>query len=585
MRTRNPWKITFIVVAILVVLALLAGLISYYGFGKGDVERRDIGNGVIVEGDNLPDGLKASLADPDATLPDALKQLTLDDGTVWGRRISQVFDVTPSGPLSSPIKAEIPVDALPAAESNHPLVAFSSPPDGSLEFEEIPVISQGVRPDGQAFVTVELSHLSIKTIFEGFTEAIGANLVKLYEFAGAEVVQEAEQPSCRNEVSSSEYLVRIDGSADALFSCLDRNPDSGKLELHVVNNRRYALSLKPQGMQPAGSGEFKLDLTELYKRWATDPIIRPREEAVFVLDDLKDGQQASLSSDVNSLSFAATSIENIAGVVMSSAGDKRNTPESDAVIKKNILQRMTDLRDCGNEGKEDIPGNLAKLMASCLTDEAIDSIAQSMPKFVKTGAKAAMKVLRYVVAVMDVSSLTRAWSNYMADSRNGRAKQTLVVMKPDRVGQFFGKWTLRRGQGLSTIDINADRTATFTYDCLPGDGVDRGCGMFAQTTRVMIAVADVSPDTQSDGLIATYRSVEFTGALPHQGDVRSGDQFRLTFDSSGRIKLTPIGRPDATNTPTAKYLRYCKPGTTQPVLRRCEVLTQEQMDSIVADGD
>lgn len=537
MRTRNRRKTVTIVVAVLVVLALLAGFI-YYEFGNGDVERRDIGNGVIVEGDNLPDGLKASLADPDAALPDALKQLTLDDGTVWGRRISQVFDVTPSGPLSSPIKAEIPVDALPAAEANNPLVAFSSPPDGSLEFEEIPVISQGVRPDGQAFVTVELSHLSIKTIFEGFTEAIGAKLVKLYEFAGAEVVQEADQPTCRNEVSSSEYLVRIDGSADALFSCLDHNQDSGKLELRVVNNRRYALSLKPQGMQPTGSGEFKLDLTELYKRWATDPIIRPREEAVFVLDDLKDGQQASLSSDVNSLSFAATSIENIAGVVMSSAGDKRNTPESDAVIKKNILQGMVDFKDCGNEGKEDIPGNLAKLMASCLTDEAIDSITQSMPKFVKTGAKAAMKVLRYVVAVMDVSNLTRAWSNYMADSRNGRAKQTLVVMKNERrrsLGDYAGEWG-RDGLGpdeLRSIIIGGQTATMFGYSIQGCPGAGR-CDSSVLLSLTMRSDGKVSAIVNS----VAYSQDGMTIPTPYmlqEDSLMPGDVMTFELDQAGHL--------------------------------------------------
>ena len=547
MRTRNRWKTAFIVVAILVVLALLVGLISYYGFGNGDVERRDIGNGVIVEGDDLPDGLKASLADPDAALPDALKQLTLDDGTVWGRRISQVLDVTPSGPLSSPIKAEIPVDALPAAEANNPLVAFSSPPDGSLEFEEIPIISQGVRPDGQAFVTVELSHLSVKTIFEGFAEAIGANLVKLYEFAGAEVVQEAEQPTCRNEVSSSEYLARIDGSADTLFSCLDHNQDSGKLELHVVNNRRYALSLKPQGMQPAGSGEFKLDLTELYKRWATDPIIRPREEAVFVLDDLKDGQQASLSSDVNTLSFAATSIENIAGVVMSSAGDKRNTPESDAVIKKNILQRMTDLRDCGNEGKEDIPGNLAKLMASCLTDEAIDSIARSMPKFVKTGAKAAMKVLRYVVAVMDVSDLTRAWSNYMADSRNGRAKQTLVVSKVSAASsKLVGKWYRHSAE----LNVTADGTATLRerfYDaCRPQDST--GNCFFNATLRLTELSDNYAYAVFEDVFYTDIDGNRIASSYTLEEDApRKGDALKMITDGRNQLTFVYEGRFSDTN--------------------------------------
>jgi hypothetical protein len=192
-------------------------------------------------------------------------------------RLSQTYDLQPSGKLPKPVSVTLPLDAdVPAGGTV--LIETAETATGVAG-----LLSGTVTSDGK-HVTFTTTHFSLfGAVWFDVTDAAGQFTRALLDGLDHGATATAKPPSC-----SGEALARGDGfsiasnSGSTIYWCLGFG-SNGRRVLKVVNNRRYPLEISHIGMSVLDAGELQLDNLAQLSRSVSGryTIVLPRGAAVF----------------------------------------------------------------------------------------------------------------------------------------------------------------------------------------------------------------------------------------------------------------------------------------------------------------
>ena len=497
-----------------------------------------IGEGVSVSGQAIPNKLKATKARPEVLSVDVanLVNAKLPTGKTGKKqdlvRQLALLEIGPyHGKLDKPMRVTIPIKGA-VIDKNNTLVVMTRPTDGDdnswTALTPIdPKTGKARRPKaGDTTVTVEMTHLSILGVFNVFT---GNILKALANIVDSEVFKEAQPPKCPNpdKAKADRYALKKP-STNALLTCVGY--DGKNYVMHVVNNRRYLLELSwSRAKISEGGGKFTLDMTELYKlRNKGVPHLRPREEALVVLENLKDGEKATVSSALSNWGMGVDALDRTArGLLQVVYGPGTKTADK----TQKILKFMLDSTECNNSlNSGDV--NLKKTLESCMDVSVLKELL---------GAPAAI-LLAPVAAAISLLDTGRMFANAIGDRRNNRDRATAVVSRENQFAGFTGKWT--RHYGTLSIDQDGSAKIVESTNCIEpgGNALDADTHYCQEAVQLKLTLLD---DKSLRGVMTavTYYvdekpvSLERYLELGDFGVARAevGDTVKLSMLSYGRV--------------------------------------------------
>ncbi len=451
------------IVVLLVVLALGAGAIYWFGFRKPeDVTKdayHDIGNGVSIS-QGAPDNVKAELDDKiaKAQIPQV-------------EQTGAVVHITPDGPLAASAtlrfklthKVDDPRDILLAVNKT------GKAEDWTLE--------RPTKVDGEYayFITDHLSWW--EPLWQSFTNlvnATGDELKRQWNGLTSDAFAEAEQPKCQNEQEARDkgYSIGWKG-AEVLYWCLGL--ENGKPVVHIANKRRYPVFVNHKGISVPEKPKSKLGLEMLGRQSFSDDrtVMMPFDQLGLNFDLDKGGSKTfyteynGFAESLYQLEFGVTTLINILTRYGAGGGTISNgaikITEFDRVAEK--MGKAIERKECLNALSTDKPDSGA-ILSGCFSPAAIADMF---------GWKGVLVAV--VMAAAPIVNFFRNSFETLGDLLQAKDQEMVTVSfnpPAPAAALFVGKWTVHGAQ----MTINKDGTGTYSWNagpCTDTAGQDQMC--------------------------------------------------------------------------------------------------------------
>lgn len=303
-----------------------------------------IGQGVSIKADRLPEGVQAKEAARDLAIPNTFAA-------------SKSFDLRPSGTLPSAGTVTVPlmkaVDPTKTA-----IVVATAEGDGPIS------VLKGTVTSDRRHATFQTSHFSLfgirgidlgaawKQFKQNFVDPLSGGFLA-----------EAAKPSCADEAGARQDGYQISStSGNAIYWCFGRRGNDRLLT--IVNNRRYSVMVTHPGLAADKLPHVGWDLTQLHRAFSGGKtILPPRESATFKVTAAR-GTVAGVTSEFDEFAenFYAfqTGVESLIDIL---------TRFGKSELKE--AQAIADLLDDGACVDAILSGGPGKVLSSCFSAEEI----------------------------------------------------------------------------------------------------------------------------------------------------------------------------------------------------------------------
>lgn len=530
-----------IVIAVTLVIALvLAGAFAYRNNGFGmrthAVTNKAIGAGVTVTGDKVPTDLEATVVDEVPPIAEA-------------RPLGDVVRIEPGGALPALVTIRFALAHTVAADA--PVVVASRDEPGDEWQYQIATVSA----DGR-YASIERDHL---TDFWPFDWNVGDLFGKAKEEILKAVLSEVPKPAkptCgrSGDFGKDNHVVKTSGK-DAMLYCTGVEKIDGRDQriVRITNNRNYPLSIRYPGLERPRTptrDEIKVELkrigTLLSKLTAENTTaVFPGETLTFTLDLPGKGDSARISSDYSGLAQSFHRMDIALGALLfifKKIGGKGVGNQAES--RWATMDKLLDSTECVNAVYDlSILGMIVKCFTLVRLKDMFDWRGLLLSPLIAGGA---------------IGNWLQSEITSIFDLFNGRAKQTILIGRPDEGVKFHGTWQVHG----STVVINKNGTGTETWATGPCN-YEHMCSAHTKITWKLDA---------ADRIIVTYRSYEQKDETGQSAfDVGTaaeivGTSYTATFVSTGFLRRS---HPDETYQFENKAL--CGKGATQSNRNECNV--------------
>jgi hypothetical protein len=381
------------VLTILCLACLAAAVVAGCGSGsKSPAPRETVRNtrvGVVVEGRDLPPKISIRRA---GRVRSALPRLP---------RISNTFEIRPSGPLSAPVVIRFPLTQV-VPRGDVVIVATAESRNGPWR------TLRGQLLVGRKRVLVHVQHFSFFSAFLlDVKSAFSTIKTTILDGLTSNFTAQAKPPTCGDESGAKKdgYEIASD-SKDTVFWCFGL--ENGQRVLRVVNNRRYPLSVVHPGLAVLDAGSVHFDLASLSRVISgKESIIFPRDTVVFSAD-LKEGTRAGVQTQLDGVGQSLYQLEEgltAAADVLGRLGTSGNAVK----LLKDALASSGCLSALGTS-----PGEI---------------IAKCVVPLLKTAYGVKGAVAATVVEAGSLAAFFRSEANALFDQLNHRDGYRLVVSR------------------------------------------------------------------------------------------------------------------------------------------------------------
>lgn len=477
-----------IATAVIVVLALVAGAVYWFGFRKNDdvaqSEYRDIGNGVGVT-QGASDAITAAADDHIAKVQ--IPQV---------EQAGSVVHITPDGPLVSSVtlrfklshKVDDPRDIVLAVNKT-----------GKAEDWTL-VRPTKVEGEYAYYVTDHLSWW--EPLWQSFTNLVNATTSELkrqWDGLTGDAFADAEKPQCQNEQEARDkgYSIAWKG-AEVLYWCLGL--EDGKPVVHVVNKRRYPVFINHKGISVPEKPKSKLGLEMLGRQSFSEnrTVMMPFDQ-LGLNYELAKGESRSFTTEYNGfaeslyqLEFGVTTLVNILTRYGAGGGTISNgaikISQFDQVAQK--MSKALQHKECFNALNTDKP-NTGAILSGCFDPAAIADM------FGWQGVLVAV-----VMAAAPIINFFRNSFETLGDLLQGKDQETVTVSfnpPAPAAALFVGKWTVHGAQ----MEIKKDGTGTYTWNAGP-------CTDSSGQEQMCLGNASLRFKVNGDSMTGTYTKVWYT---------------------------------------------------------------------------
>lgn len=472
------------------VLTLVVAIVAVFATGNGQrlfpflfdstddsmaVQDYSIGNGVTVTGEHVPSGIKSDL-------PPNGEELTAGVVPAFGEYLSPTLDITPSGPLLSPVEMTF---ALPTPVTPEDAAFVMVSPDGSPDSWE--AIQAEILPD-QMHVRIVAEHFSYYRVY---TPRAAQTAREMTDEVYGRVNNQADvpdptsgvtHPECQNsDQALADGYVFDSSDKDTVLWCVGVNDDDVR-ELKVTNNRSYPFEIHGDGMVVTSNGGNLYDLTSLANLGAD--IVLPGRTALLEINDISVGSRATAWTQLSDAAVGLMIAQVIVDVVVTKY-TKGLAKAADAESLKRRLLESFNLTECVAGASDK---NFASMLVECFKEGIVTELF----------GKVWWKVFDVVSIVTSAYDAAKAAFNAIGDAANGRGEYRIVATRQGGLDRFVGQWE----RFESVYDIRADGTAGYSIGYGYGGCEDPDLACTLRTEQVL--------EVQDDGtLLANYTDVWF----------------------------------------------------------------------------
>jgi hypothetical protein len=373
---------------------------------------------------------------PDIALPAAILQIA--------KPVSETFRVTPSGPLHTSAKIQIPLTARVTSGAQFVFILTSESPNGPWT----PLPTRVIRGGWWAEATV--THLSWFTgIKIDLSEALSAVKKFFDDFTGGAYAN-PDPPTCDNQSAArnnDEYTVTY-SPGNTLLWCFGM--DNGKRVLKIVNNRRYPLLLTHN--LPIVGGTSSLDLFQMVAKLLTPggTVIFQRLEDDFGADipaGFYGGVHVNFSAEGQLLSSLEVGLNSLFAIITHfGAKDDPNT-----IMK--VIDTLLSVNSCLSA-----IGSIAAMLSGCLSPYQLYKALGLPWGLILAPLAASSALIDYMHGAL----------NGAFDQWNNRSQFTILVDHHNSAIQgLLGPWSVHDsslciGQAL---DLQAAQAPTYAPPC------------------------------------------------------------------------------------------------------------------------